>query len=276
MRTGYRLGRAALLLTVVLSLAPARADPDGRIEPIKPAAEGHPLTEIWSGYHYLSGELRASQEDDDTNPSRSLVEAGAELWSKVEGKQNKACESCHGNAAKSMRGVGARYPVFYPVAKKPIDLEGRINLCREKFMGARPWAPESKELLAMTIFVKRQSRGIPVTPHVDGPLADAFSNGRLYYTTRRGQLNLACTHCHNKNAGRKLRDETLSQGQTNGFPAYRKSWGETGSLLRQVNQCLARVRANPLQAGSDAFVNLELYLAWRGQGLPVETPAVRP
>lgn len=267
---------AAFLLIAMLGLAPAQADPDGRTEPVKPAADEHPLTEIWSGSHYMAEDLRAAQDDDEAHPSRAVSEAGAALWSQVGGRQGKACESCHGDAPQSMRGAGARYPAFYAVTKKPLSLEGRINLCRDKFMGARPWPSESKELVALTVYVKRQSRGMPVTPQVDGPMARPFSNGRLYYTTRRGQLNLACTHCHDKHAGRKLRGETLSQGQSNGFPAYRKAWGETGSLLRQVNECLARVRANPLKAESNSFLALELYLAWRGQGLPVETPAVRP
>jgi sulfur-oxidizing protein SoxA len=35
------------------------------------------------------------------------------------------------------------------------------------------------------------------------------------------------------------------------------------------------MRAEPYELGSPEFVALELYLAWRGKGLPVETPAVR-
>ena len=31
----------------------------------------------------------------------------------------------------------------------------------------------------------------------------------------------------------------------------------------------------PLAYRADDYVNLELYLAWRGRGLPVETPGVR-
>jgi sulfur-oxidizing protein SoxA len=35
------------------------------------------------------------------------------------------------------------------------------------------------------------------------------------------------------------------------------------------------IRAEPFAAGSPELLNLELYLAVRGRGLPVETPAVR-
>jgi sulfur-oxidizing protein SoxA len=39
--------------------------------------------------------------------------------------------------------------------------------------------------------------------------------------------------------------------------------------------CNSSVRAEPYPFGADAYVDLELYLAWRARGLPVETPAVR-
>jgi len=35
------------------------------------------------------------------------------------------------------------------------------------------------------------------------------------------------------------------------------------------------VRAEPYPYGAQEYVNLELYLAWRAQGLPIETPGVR-
>ena len=46
--------------------------------------------------------------------------------------------------------------------------------------------------------------------------------------------------------------------------------------LRDLNGELNKnVRAQPYAYGSDEYVNLELYLAARGRGLLVETPAVR-
>ena len=48
-----------------------------------------------------------------------------------------------------------------------------------------------------------------------------------------------------------------------------------GSLHRRLRACYQGVRAEPPVGGSPELVNLELYLAWRAQGLPIETPAVR-
>ena len=36
------------------------------------------------------------------------------------------------------------------------------------------------------------------------------------------------------------------------------------------------MRAEPYPGDALEIVNLELFLAWRARGLPIETPAVRP
>ena len=270
--------RVVTLLGAGLTLAclwHAAAAADGKTEPVKPAADDHPLTELWSGYHYTSSEARQLQDDDDANPAFELYVQGEALWKKVAGRAEKSCESCHGDASNSMRGAAATYPAYFALAKKPLTLEARINLCREKFMQAPALEPESEPYLALSIYVRRQSNGMAINVTGEGPLKPFLDKGKRYYTSRRGQLNISCAGCHEKHAGKLYRADKLSQGHANGFPAHRKSWDGTGSLLRQVNQCLARVRANPLRAGSDDLTNLELYLAWRASGLTVETPAVR-
>jgi sulfur-oxidizing protein SoxA len=86
---------------------------------------------------------------------------------------------------------------------------------------------------------------------------------------------MSCATCHIDNTGRKLRSETLSQGQSNGFPTYRLAWQTLGSIQRRFRECNSQIRAEPLPFGAEDYVALELYLAWRGQGLPIESPAVR-
>jgi sulfur-oxidizing protein SoxA len=109
----------------------------------------------------------------------------------------------------------------------------------------------------------------------DGPAAPFFEAGKVFFHQRRGQLDLACAHCHDQQAGQRLRGEVISQGQTNGFPVYRHIWQTLGSTHRMFAWCNTSVRAEPYPYGADEYVNLELFLAWRGRGLPVETPAIR-
>ena len=115
----------------------------------------------------------------------------------------------------------------------------------------------------------------PTAPVVDGAAKPFFEEGKKYYEQRRGQLDMACMHCHQLYAGGQLRANILSQGQGNGFPTYRLKWQKVGSLHRRFRGCNKQVRAKNLPYGADEYVNLELYVVWRGRGLPVETPAVR-
>jgi sulfur-oxidizing protein SoxA len=228
-----------------------------------------------SGYTYAALETRAMQDDDFDNPGSIWLAKGETLWRTVDGTAGKSCSSCHDDAAVSMRGVGARYPLVDEKRGKLVNVERRINQCRVGAMGATPWPAEAEALLALTTYVKHQSLGMPVSPVIDGAAAPWFAKGREIYQTRRGQLDLACVHCHEMNHGRMLRAQRLSEGMSNGFPAYRLKWQALGSLQRRMSGCMRDVRAEPYAVDADEYVELELYLAWRARGLPVETPAVR-
>lgn len=229
-----------------------------------------------SGFVYLDKQTQAMQNDDFSNPGFLWVQKGQALWSTVDGTAGKSCETCHAAAATSMKGVGATYPKYDPKLKKVVDLEQEINAMRVNEMGARPYKWESDQLLSITTYVKYQSRGMPVRVSTTGPAHAFWLAGKKFYTTRRGQLDMSCAQCHEQNVGDKLRSDTITQGQTNDFPAYRFSWQAVGSVERRFRGCNAKVRAKPYPYGSPQYVDLELYVASRGEGLPVETPGIRP
>ena len=233
------------------------------------------IAERRSGYFYLSEDNQRLQDDEFANPGLLWVEQGQQLWHQIDGAANTSCHGCHAEAARSMRGVRTRYPRFDPGRGKLINLEQQINHCRTHHMQAPPYTYESEALLALSTFVSVQSRGLPMAVHVDGPAQAFFAAGQAFFLQRRGQLDLACAHCHEQHAGQHLRGDVISQGQTNGFPVYRLLWQTLGSTHRMFAWCNTSVRAEPYPGGADEYVNLELFLAWRGRGLPVETPAVR-
>ena len=111
----------------------------------------------------------------------------------------------------------------------------------------------------MTAYVKNQSRGEPVTVQTDGPMKPWFDKGKEIYYTRVGQLDMACSSCHEGYYGQQIRADRLSQGQTNGFPTYRFKWQKIGSLHRRFKGCMKNIRATPYKVGSDEFLALELY-----------------
>ena len=264
-RWRYPCIRRALRGGVLLALFPLTTFP---AEPQRP----NPLK---SGVEFASEDLRKLQADDFANPGMLWVARGGNLWSEAAGNSGKSCAACHGNAATSMKGVAARYPRMDPGAARLVNLEGRINLCRERNQHAEPLKHESDELLALTTYVAHQSRGAPVAATIDPQSRRNFEHGRELYHRRSGQMNLACTHCHDRNWGKKLSAETISQGQGNAYPTYRLEWQSVGSLQRRIRACYFGLRAEMPPYGAQELLDLELYLAWRASGLPVETPGVR-
>ena len=223
----------------------------------------------------MSAATKDMQDDDTANPAMLWVLDGEALWRGPAGVAGRACADCHGEAAQSMRGVAARYPAYDAKRGRPVDLEGRINLCRVEQQQAAPLRPESKDLLALAAYVARQSRGLPIESN-DARLAPYIEAGRGLFERRQGQLNLACAHCHERNWGRKLAGNTVPQGHPTGYPLYRLEWQGLGSLQRRLRNCLSGMRAESYPFDSPEFLALESYLMWRARGMPMEAPAVRP
>lgn len=280
MKGQIKLGLVAVLAAGSVAMVGAAQSQDGLPEGItaikaKPASKDHPLDELVSGWYYRSPETQALQQDDFDNPGFLWVDKGEELWSQVDGKAGKSCASCHNDASKSMKGVGAEMPKWDAKLKRPLTMEQRINNCRTENMKAKEWKWESDNMLSMTAFVRHQSRGMPVKVKTDGPMKEWAENGKKLYYTRVGQLDMACANCHEGYFGKFIRADHLSQGHSNGFPTYRLKWQKLGSLHRRFSGCMKNIRAKPYKRGSDEFVALEIYLSSRGNGLQVETPAVR-
>jgi sulfur-oxidizing protein SoxA len=235
-----------------------------------------PKAERRSGYDFMSPETRAMQDDDTANPGMLGVLEGGALWTRKTGAVGRACVDCHGDAGVSMKGVAARYPAFDVALKRPVNLEQRINLCRTERQQASALAYESRELLALTAFVARWSRGVRIDITVDTRTQPFLDNGRAAFYRRQGQLNLACSQCHDDNWGKRLAGNAIPQAHPTGYPVYRLEWQSLGSLQRRLRNCLTGIRAEPYEYGAPELVDLELFLMWRARGMAIETPGVRP
>ena len=231
-----------------------------------------PLAERRSGYEFMSRDTRAMQDDEVTGPAALWLLEGEALWSRKEGAAGQSCADCHG--AEKMKGVAARYPAVR--AGKLVNLDQQINLCRVARQKAPALALESRELLSLSAYVGRQSRGLPIAIERT-PQNEAFLEaGRAAFRRRQGQLNLSCAQCHDDNWGKSLAGSTIPQAHPTGYPIYRLEWQNLGSLQRRLRNCMIGVRAEPYAYGAPEYVELELYLMWRARGMKLETPAVRP
>ncbi|MFC4171294.1 sulfur oxidation c-type cytochrome SoxA [Microvirga sp. GCM10011540] len=240
------------------------------------SAQPSPPAERLSGFDFMSPESQTMQRDDIANPGMLWVAEGDALWSSKANPSGRSCGDCHGDAAVSMKGVAARYPAYSAEQGRPIDLQGRINLCRTANQNATPLPFESRELLALTAFVGKQSRGMLIVVGDDERLEPFRVRGQELYERRQGQLNFSCANCHDDNWGQKLASSVIPQAHPTGYPIYRLEWQDMGSLQRRLRNCMVGVRAEPYAYGSPEYVDLELFLMTRARGMPLETPAVRP
>jgi L-cysteine S-thiosulfotransferase len=235
-----------------------------------------PRSDRRSGHDFMGREMRAMQDDDSANPGQLWVLEGEALWSRKAGATGRSCADCHGDARASMKGVAVRYPAFDAARGRPINLEQRIGACRTDRQQAPPLAYESRPLLALTAYVARQSRGLPIDVTIDERTTPFLEVGRAAFYRRQGQLNLACSQCHDDHWGRQLAGNVVPQAHPTGYPLYRLEWQNLGSLQRRLRNCLVGIRAEPYEYGAPELVDLELYLMWRARGMTLETPAVRP
>ena len=228
-----------------------------------------------SGTEWLSEEAREMQDDEFANPGYFTVDRGRELFNAI-GTNGKSCVNCHGDDGETLDIVRlARFPVFDPLTQKPMTLQGRIHACSQQHLGNAPMKYDSKPAIALETFVRNLARGESIDVETDGPLAPFVQKGKAYFEARRGQMDMACSHCHVNYVGLRLRAQVLSQGQLNGYPTYRLANQRVNAIHQRFRQCENRLRATFQKAGADDYVNLELYLMSRGNGLPIETPAVR-
>jgi sulfur-oxidizing protein SoxA len=220
----------------------------------------------------MSRETRAMQDDEVTGPAALWLLDGEALWKRKAGSADKACAECH----KDMKGVAARFPVFDSSRNKLINIDQRINICRVEQQKAPALQLEGRDLLALSAYVGRQSRGLAIDVQVNEKTKPFLDAGRATFNRRQGQLNLSCAQCHDQNWGKSLAGSAIPQAHPTGYPLYRLEWQSLGSLQRRLRNCFIGLRAEPYAYGAPEYVELEFFLMWRARGMLVETPAVRP
>lgn len=235
-----------------------------------------PLNDFVNGPYSMNEDMRKQWiEKEDFPPYDFALDKGKELFS-TPFKNGKTFADCFPN-----KGIGIRqnYPYFDENKNEIVTLELAVNRCLQD-NGEKPYSYVKDDMAAVTAYMAFTSRGkpfdikIPNNPHA----LQAYENGKQYFYQRRGQLNFSCASCHVQSPGERIRAEVLAPalGILNAMPIYRSEWGGMGTISRRFTSCNSQVRATPLEPQDPEYRNLEYYLSYLSNGLPISGPGARP
>ena len=233
-----------------------------------------PLKEFANGVYAIDRVSREQWIEMEDFPPYELAVDDGKLLFEQRFDNGKTYANCFEDYKQ---GVRQNYPYFDEKTKQVITLELAINQCR-KANNEQPLNYNSEEINAISGYLAFLSRGNPFDIKVDSINAyNAYLAGKRFYYSKRGQLNFACSDCHIKITGTKLRADTVSPGlgHPTGMPVYRSKWGELGSIGRRYQECNKNIRAVPFEQQSEVYRNLEYFQTIMSNGLEVNGPSSR-
>jgi sulfur-oxidizing protein SoxA len=285
MRVAIHFGSALVALAAALfAMTSPRAD-----ETLDPIADARAFQNFFTrkfpavklenfvnGPYSMNQDMRRQWEEIEQFPPYEFsLEMGQEMFT-TPFRNGRSYADCFAN-----QGLGIRqnYPYFDIAQGQVVTLELALNQCREA-NGEAPLSYLKDEMAALTAYMAFTSRGKPLDIKIpDDPRAlAAYQNGKRYFYTRRGQLNFSCASCHVQNPGERLRAEVLAPalGILNAMPIYRSEWSGMGTISRRFTTCNSQTRAVPLEPQAEEYRDLEYYLSYVSNGLPISGPGARP
>ncbi len=203
-------------------------------------------------------------------PFASALERGRRFW---EANDLASCFKRNG------RNIAQHYPYWDERTRMIRTIELDINACLKRKRKPPLRNLKGGTMAEVVAYMKSLSHGQRVKIAVTTPEAEiAYDEGRRFYWARRGQLNLSCANCHVDHAGARYGADILSAGLGHGlgYPAYRPTWGERGTLHRRYAACNKQVGAAAFKPQSRQYRHLEFYETYLQQGLPLTAPSLRP
>jgi sulfur-oxidizing protein SoxA len=235
-----------------------------------------PLNDFVNGPYSMDAGLRKQWKAIDAFPPYEFaVDQGKQMFA-TPFKNGKTYGDCFPN-----KGIGIRqnYPMFDAKSGQVITLDVALNQCREA-NGEKPFDYSKDDMAALTAYMAFTSRGKPFDIKIpnDPRALAAYENGKRFFYTRRGQLNFSCAGCHVQSAGNHIRTEVLAPalGITAALPIYRSAWGGMGTTSRRLRSCNSQVRGVPLKAEAEEYRDVEYFLSYMANGLPISGPGARP
>lgn len=277
MKSVVRISRGLGLLALLPALCSAGPEQDRNqfVEYFTKKFSDVPMEEFQNGVYSIDKVSRDSWEAiEEFPPYEPFIDEGEVIWS-TPFANGKGYADCFADGP----GVRGQYPYWDQERGMVVTLPLAINECREA-NGEKPLKYKKGKIASLLAYMSYESRGqtLDVKVPADDPRAlQAYEAGKRFYYTRRGQMNMACSHCHVMYPGSSLRTDILSPslGHATGWPVYRSKWGELGTLHRRFSGCNKQVRAKDFPAQSDEYRNLEYFITYMSNGLEFNGPSAR-
>ena len=215
--------------------------------------------------------------DDLQNPGMWTIDRAKDLW-KAKGPTGQSCASCHASEA-ALKTWAAGMPKWEPRLNKVLGVEEFVYRHAKATTG-ESWLMQSDENTALAVYLRFLANGQPIKVDITSPGAkQAYERGKALSGRKLGQLNFACTDCHDKSkAGLKwIRGQWLGEqrGQYDHFPTWRTSLQTVWDIRKRFQWCQVNIRADELPPDAKEYGDLELYLASANAGLKMNVPGIR-
>lgn len=224
-------------------------------------------------YGALSMDASAKSQYDDimSFPPFSIdVDEGQKLWEKPF-RNGRSFSSCFPDP----KGANA-YPYYDTTSHRVVTFENAVNACLEK-NGEKPLEYGGLQMGRLTSYAKSLSDGMKVDVRVEGKEAlSAYHEGKRYYYAKRGKQGFSCASCHVDNAGKVVHGDRVSMmiGQATHYPEF-IAGTELLTLQQRFQNCAKNAGEKPLKIDSEEYNDLEYFMTYMSDGLPMQTPVFR-
>jgi len=158
------------------------------------------------------------------------------------------CVNCHLDAGTRPFGLNylsthGRYPQYRARENKILTLNDRINNCVERPHNGKPLPLDSRELNAISCYIKWLGTGVPVEKRVEGDKGITLKLPKTALDPKKGKViyDGQCARCHGPNG----EGEMLPSGVTYKYPPL---WGkesyQPGSSMNRIIKAAQFIKAN--------------------------------
>jgi sulfur-oxidizing protein SoxA len=235
---------------------------------------GVPLEDYVYGAMIANPDARAQYEQImEFPPFLGDIEAGRRIW-ETPFRNGGRFADCFPNGGHDVLG---NYPYYDAQTRRVVTFEAALNRCLKTHGEPEMAYGEHTPMGVLSAYARTLSNGMKMNVRVDSPQArERFEAGRDLFFRRIGQLNAACAGCHLYNAGNTMRMEIISPalGHATHWPIFRGG-EELMTLQGRFKRCMEQMRAVPYGYDSREWNDLEYFLSYLSNGVPLQASVMR-